>query len=429
MLTITLSNKLEVLSEILLSRMAEPPESPFVAEQLIVPSAAMKRKLEWSIADRFGICSNVRFSFLANWLWRQIGQITPVKEVSPFTPSVLAWRMFQIFDDALFVRAHPRLQTYLAKADAVMRYDLASQTAALLDQYITFRPDWLAAWSDGKPVQIADATAIDDQQWQAALWRRITQELGTSRQHPSATFFQTIDTLGPEAISRLQLPKTTHIFCVSAMAPLYIDILRKLGKLTDLNLYVLNPCKEYWVDIVDPRRLSYLAARGNTGYNESGNRLLAAWGQQTQAQLGLLFDEPSLSSTEESCFMVNAQVKGGSTLLTQVQDAIRDLLDPAPGSIALDEHDRSIEIHVCHSLTRELEVLQDQLLALLAAANPPVPGDILVVTPDLEQASPLIDAIFGNVPLNRHIPYTITGRGRSKQNPVAHAIPANSFQS
>lgn len=422
MLTITLSNKLEVLSEILLSRMTETPLSPFVAEQLIVPSAAMKRKLELSIADRFGICSNVQFFFLANWLWRQIGKITSVSEVSPFAPAVLTWRVFQIFDDPTFVQSHPRLRTYLAKADTVMRYDLASQTASLLDQYITFRPEWLAAWSDGKLASIGDATAIDDQQWQAALWQRITQELGTSRQHPSATFFQTIDALGSKAISRLQLPDTTHIFCVSAMAPLYIDILRKLGRLTDLNLYVLNPCKEYWFEIVDPRRLSYLAAQGNTGYHESGNRLLAAWGQQTQAQLGLLFDDATLSSTEESRFIVNAQANGGGTLLTQVQDAILDLLDPAPGSIALSHDDRSIEVHICHSLTRELEVLQDQLLAMLAAANPPMPGEILVVTPDLEQASPLIDAIFGNVPHNRRIPYTITGRGRSKQNPVARAL-------
>ena len=393
MLTITLSNKLEALLEILLSRMAEPPESPFIAEQLIVPSAAMKRKLEWSIADRFGICSNVQFSFLANWLWRQIGKITSVNEVSPFTPSVLTWRVFQIFDDANFVQGHPRLRTYLAKADTVMRYDLASQTASLLDQYITFRPDWLAAWSEGKLVTIGDATAIDDQQWQAALWQRIAQELGTSRQHPSAAFFQTIDALGPEAISRLQLPEATHLFCVSAMAPLYVDILKKLGGLTDLNLYVLNPCQEYWFEIVDPRRLSYLAAQGDTGYHESGNRLLASWGRQTQAQLGLLFDDATLSSTEESCFIVNAQANGGGTLLTQVQDAILELVDPAPGSIALDENDRSVEVHVCHSLTRELEVLQDQLLALMAAANPPVPGEILVVTPDLELAAPLIDAI------------------------------------
>jgi exodeoxyribonuclease V gamma subunit len=426
MLTITLSNKLEALSEILLSRLAEPPPSLFIAEQIIVPSTAMKRRLEWSIADRFGICSNVQFSFLANWLWRQIGKIASVAEESPFAPSVLAWRVYRIFGDAAFVHEHPRLLTYLEKADAVMRYDLALQTAALLDQYITFRPDWLAAWSEGKPAMLGAAAtaagAADDQQWQAALWRRITEELGTARQHPSVTFFQAVETLGAEAIKRLQLPQATHVFCATAMAPLYIDILRKLGRLTDLNLYVLNPCREYWFEIVDPRRLSYLAASGDTGYHESGNRLLAAWGQQTQAQLGLLFDDARLGSAEESCFIVNAKGKGGSSLLARVQDAILDMQDLAPGSISLAGHDRSIEVQVCHSLSRELEVLQDRLLALLAEDAPPASGEILVVTPDLEQAAPLIDAIFGNAALDRRIPYSITGRARSRQNPVARAL-------
>ena len=47
-----------------------------------------------------------------------------------------------------------------------------------------------------------------------------------------------------------------------------------------------------------------------------------------------------------------------------------------PGSIALNASDRSIEVHVCHSPTRELEVLQDYLLGLFAARRRPAPGDV-----------------------------------------------------
>ena len=77
---------------------------------------------------------------------------------------------------------------------------------------------------------------------------------------------------------------------------------------------------------------------------------------------------------------------------------------------------------MCHSLTRELEVLHDRLLALMAGPDPPQPGDILVVTPDLDAAAPLIDAVFGTAPRERHLPYTISGRARAQVNAPARAL-------
>src|SRR5436309_5201079 len=106
MLQIKFSNRFECLQEALLDAMAAPPESPFVREEIIVPSAAIRRRIELAAADRFGICANVRFSFLAQWLWRQIGHVVPVGEVSPFTTPVLTWRVFRIFNEPAFVAEH-----------------------------------------------------------------------------------------------------------------------------------------------------------------------------------------------------------------------------------------------------------------------------------------------------------------------------------
>ncbi|HEX5613222.1 MAG TPA: exodeoxyribonuclease V subunit gamma, partial [Burkholderiales bacterium] len=71
-----------------------------------------------------------------------------------------------------------------------------------------------------------------------------------------------------------------------------------------------------------------------------------------------------------------------------------------------------------------LEVLHDQLLMMFAAANPPSPSEILVVTPRLEETAPLIDAVFGTVPESRRIPYAITGQPQREVNPVARAFDA-----
>jgi len=422
MLQIKFSNRFERLQDALLDAMASPPESPFVGEEIIVPSAAIRRQVELAAADRFGVCSNVRFSFLAQWLWRQIGHVVAVSEISPFTTPVLTWRVLGIFGEQKFVAGHPPLAGYLRHADEVMRYELAARTAALLEHYLTYRPDWLASWLAGKPANIngIDAARRDDERWQGALWRRIARDLGTDSRHPSVVFFDAMTEMGADAPARAGLPAAAHVFCLPTTPPLYLDILHRLALWIDLRLYVLNPCREYWFEIVDSKRLSYLAASSRADHHEIGNRLLASWGRQTQAHIDLLLQDNSAAVVDDADFIPS----DGESLLARVQNAILDMTDLARGSVTLTVADRSVEVHVCHSLTRELEVLQDQLLALFAGPHPPRPSDILVVTPDLEAAAPLIDAVFGNTPKSHEIPYTLTGRPASALNPCAQALLA-----
>ena len=129
----------------------------------------------------------------------------------------------------------------------------------------------------------------------------------------------------------------------------------------------------------------------------------SAWGKQSQAHIELLFAEQEGIVEEDSLFLPAS----GDHLLARLQNAILDLHELEPGSFELAADDRSIEVHVCHSLTRELEVLHDQLLAQLASAEPPAPEQIVVVLPELKAAAPLIDAVFGTAPVQRRIPLSL----------------------
>jgi len=421
MLNITFSNKYQSLLENLLDATAEPPASPFAAQQIIIPSAAIQRNLELAIADRLGVCANVEFSYLGSWIWQQVGKVLSLPDDSPFAQETLVWRIRRILEDRIFISTQPRLAAYLENADAVMRYELAAEAASLMDQTMTYRPKLIEAWSQNKLICMVGGNRLTarDQQWQAELWRRTLHEVGSERH--LAAILKKLESVNATGASALRQAEPVHLFCPSTIAPLHIDILNQLGKWMDLRLYVLNPCREYWFDTVDTRRLSYLATIGQADHHETGNRLLSAWGKQTQAMIDLLFEKTDTACSEHSLFVSNAE-QGRVSLLSQVQDAILELEELPPRSIQLHDEDRSIEVHVCHSLTRELEVLQDQLLALFAGDNPPSPAEVLVVTPDLEQASPLIDAIFGTATPSRRIPYTITGRKNSHINPVASAL-------
>jgi exodeoxyribonuclease V gamma subunit len=422
MLRIQFSNRIETLCDAVVGALDAVPQSPFSAQQVVVPSSALRRHLTLAVALRRGICANVECVYLAEWLWQQIARVVRTVAVqSPFAASALTWRIYQLLQESAWAE-FPRLHLYLKDPNDAMRFELAGEIAALFEQYITYRQDWMNAWlhGDSVPIPKASAAQIDDQAWQAELWRRISGELGAAPEHPARLFLRSLDAAGHIGTHPMDLPETVHVFCLPAMPPLYLAVLIGLARWIDVTLYVLNPCREYWFDIVDPKRLRSLSLRGAATHHETGNRLLASWGKQTKAHIELLLGHADDAPVDDAGF----DEQFPATVLGALQHAIFSLTELAPSSLALDPGDRSIEVHVCHSLTRELEVLQDQLLARFAGPSPPKAEEILIVTPDLDAAAPLIEAVFGNVPAERRLPYAITGRGRSAVNAAARALLA-----
>ncbi len=427
MLNLHLANRFETLADELVRRLGEqvPGRSVFEADEVIVPSAAITRRLIIELARRHGVCANVNFTYLASWLRRQTAHLLPkLPESALFDADVFAWRILAAFEDAAWASVQPRLSAWLAQADAVMRHELARRVAGLFEQYLTYRPEWLEAWFREDTIALpgmdasAQSGAALDQQWQAALWRRLAAETASDGRHPILALLELLDARGIGLAGTGRLPAAAHVFCLPTLPPVHLELLQRLGAHVDLHLYVLNPCQEFWFDVVEPRRLAYLAARAELAYHEEGNRLLAAWGQQTKSALSLLVDAAADGVVEDARFMPS----GRATVLGAVQDAILEMTELVPGSLAALAHDRSVEVHVCHSLTRELEVLHDRLLALMAGPDAPQPADILVVTPDLDAAAPLIDAVFGTAPRERHLPYAVSGRARAQVNAPARAL-------
>src|SRR5439155_25089749 len=72
---------------------------------------------------------------------------------------------------------------------------------------------------------------------------------------------------------------------------------------------------------------------------------------------------------------------------------------PLPGQAdqraPLDPDDRSLQVHACHGRAREVEVLRDAILHLLAEDPTLEARDVIVMCPDIESFAPLIHATFG----------------------------------
>lgn len=426
MLHLFFSNRFTTLEAALLRDIAQAPDAspgagnPFETETIVVPSVAVRRRLELDYADVFGVCANVRLTYLAQWLWDMAGKLLTVPESSPFAPDRLVWPLYQCLAQP-WGESSPRLAGYLAGADDVMRFELADRLAHIYDQYLTYRPDWLERWQSGEFISPGASTTWGevqraDEAWQSALWRQVLAHLEIRERHPTLRAIDRIEQLTPETVP-VGWPSRVCVFALSSMPPLSMALLKAMSRLIDVHLYVLNPCESYWFDIVPPSRLSYLTQRDGKAHREVGHPLLAEWGRQTQSHIDALYADLAPQAVEDrALFQPNPE----PTLLAALQNGILSLDDGrhgAPDGVAADG---SVQVHVCHSLARQIEVLHDRLLACFDEIPDLRPDDVLITVPDLGRAAPLIDAVFGTA--TPRIPYLVTGLPPTRTNPVARAF-------
>ena len=411
-LHIVFSNRIEVLAKHLQDELACVPADPFEAQHVIVPQAAMSRYLQLAISKNMGVCANVRFSYLARWLWQLAGVADPrVPERSPVDPGIMTWLILRLLADGRFA-SYSRIGHFIKEADDMMLYELAQSVAHVFDQYLTYRPDWLKLWSEGKTIPDFNGRKEEDEDWQSELWRFMTQELNLSNTHPLQFALNKLHK-GDHFALHPGFPARAAIFAVPAIPPLYLKTIFRLSQDMDITFYMMNPCREYWFDIVPPQRLAYLKSIKRDAYREVGHSLLADWGQATQSAIDLIYEEMTGPQTSEMGEFVKP---AGDTFLESLQKSILNMEDLVSGSLQMPATDRSIEIHCCYGMVRELEVLHDRLLDLFAGDATLKPDDIVVLTPDINMLAPAADAVFGTVPQPHRIPYVVAGRAMEHTN-------------
>jgi exodeoxyribonuclease V gamma subunit len=135
----------------------------------------------------------------------------------------------------------------------------------------------------------------------------------------------------------------------------------------------------------------------------AANRLLASWGVDSR-ELELVAESAEPWADHHHAL----QTERPDTLLGRVQDDIRANRqppgEPLPGQperrLALAEVDSTIEVHACHGPARQVEVLREAILHLLADDETLEPRDVIVMCPDIETYAPLIQATFGPIELD-----------------------------
>lgn len=448
-------NRTERLADAVMAWLHQHPLAPLEEEVVLVQSNGMAEWFKMALAQQGGICAATRVELPSRFLWRTYRQVLGRAQVpaqSPVDKTPLAWRLVRLLPGLLGAPGFGPVAGFLRPGDPDRLWQLAGRLADLFDQYQVYRPDWLGDWAQGHDVLTAPGrqglALPTDQRWQPLLWRAVLATLDERERAAirPAIHQRALDALQAGGAPASPVARRIVLFGTAHVPQPVLELLAALSGGSQVLLAIPNPSRFHWADIMDGRELLRLERRRQPlrgGHDLAAlpleqmhlhaHPLLAAWGRQGRDFVRQLdaFDDAQQAMERFALPRVDLFDEGEppeAPLLVQVQNRIRDLVPLAEHDLrAADPQDRSIVFHTAHSALREVEVLHDQLLQLLAGPSggtPLQPRDIVVMVPDIDAVAPAIRAVFGQFPRSdpRHIPFDIADLSARASHPLVAAL-------
>ncbi|ODR23652.1 exodeoxyribonuclease V subunit gamma [Mycolicibacterium porcinum] len=367
------AERTDLLADGLAGLLSQPPADPFAQELVLVPAKGVERWLSQRLSNRLGVCAAVEFRNPRSL----IAELTGTAEDDPWSADAMAWPLLAVIDDNLDQPWCQPVANHLGHFETGDEYELrqgrryavARRLAGLFASYARQRPQLLVDWN-GLP---------DDLSWQAPLWQALTEQIDADPPHlrHAKTVARLID-------SPSGLPERLSLFGHTRLPVTEIELLTALATHHDLHLWLPHPSDDLWQSLAG--HSGPLPRREDTSHRDVGHPLLATLGRdlrELQRSLPVPDTDEYLSDTGYP-----------DTVLGWLQsDIAANAVRPAgrvPGP-----QDRSVQVHSCHGPARQIEVLREVLLGLLADDPTLEPRDILVMCPDIETYAPLIAAGFG----------------------------------
>src|ERR687894_297199 len=332
--------------------LSDPLPDPFATEIVSVPTPGVERWLSQRLAARLGsrpghadgVCAAVDFCSPRRLLVRALAATDiAADEDDPWPPDRVVWPLLSVLDAS---RDQPWARLLWSHLDgrAGRRWSVARHQAELFAQYAASRPAMLRAWSEHHDVDSAGRPLGPDRAWQAELWRRLRAVVGVPE--PATRVAAAVHEL-EERPDAVELPARLSVFGATRLDPHHVAVLAALSVHREVHLWLPAPSPGLWQKVAER-----LARDGRP----DGRRRV---------------DDP-----------------------TEGIAADRGPRPPGERPV-LDPGDRSLVLHAAHGPDRQVEVLREILVGLLADDPTLEPRDIVVMCPDIETFAPLIAAAFG----------------------------------
>lgn len=407
MLTITTATTLETLADRCAEVLRVPAADPFVPEWIATPTGSVRGWLTRRLAEdlgataagrRDGVVANVDF-VRSGTLFRRLRGIGPKGSATvddPWSSDAMTWRLMEMVATGAVARdgsAPASGGTGDVPSGRIEPLAVwAARQARRFDRYHAYRPDLIRAWVGGD-----DAPRVD----QARLYRELVARI------PVPNPVAAIDAwLAGAAGAAPDLPWRLAFFGFT-LAPegnQFVDVVERLARDRDVDCYFLDPAPG-----LDP------SARGG---------LTATWGRDDIAASRLT------TVGDRAVWHVEPPESGAlDSVLGRLQRVVATG-DGEPRDLA--DGDDSVVVHDCHGLTRQVEVLRDEILHRLVRDETLREEDIVVLCADPEAVAPVIMAVLGDSARSTDegtdatrtpkVCYHIDGLPYRDGNPVAEAF-------
>jgi len=471
-------NRMEDLCETYVQWLKRYPLRPLEQDLVLTQSNGIAQWLKQTLAQDesdggCGIAAAIDAMLPGQFVWQSYCTVLPgLSKQTVYDKQGLTWRLYRLLGSWDLAQLAPMLTAYMQPDSLPMeRLQLARQLADLYDQYQVFRPDWLAAWEQGRDVlpdqQGNDRPVPTSQQWQPGLWRALCADItsqgaieGWSQASRTALHQRFMAACAQLQERPVGMPRRVVVFGMSSLPMASLDVLRAMAPFTQVLMFVMNPSQHYWGDMVEGRELLRKEYKrqdkrpdhsqfSDASLHMYGNPLLASWGKQGRDFLHL-FDEWDLPGQYQQHFaelpvgkvdLFRSPADGVPSLLAHIQDDILNLQSAQERALQNSETgagivaDHSVQFVSAHSMQREVEILHDRLLDDFVESQKDgnidnlQPRDILVMVPDIATYAPHIEAVFGryrgseHTPQDaRYLPYHVADTGQRFANPVLAAF-------
>lgn len=365
--TIT-SDSMNFLLEQLAGDIRSSESGIFTPTTLVTQSGGMNGWLKTELARKNRVFTNFKF-LNQEGLFEAVYELL-TGELLRNSSDIIRYRIYDVLGKEDFRLKYEQVANYY-EGNELRRMQLAVRLADLFDQYQLYREDIIETWEKGTLSGNHEAEA-----WQQYLWTALAVE---SKGRTRDSIISMLRESG-------NLVKATYpeifVFGISIFTGFHRDFLRELSEITNVHFYI------------------YLASNED----EYNNELLQSYGSKVR-ELADLF--PAAEHHSEP--------SDNGNLLGRIQNNIKANV---PGIEYIK--DDSVHINSCFTPAREAECLYDYLLRQFDEDNTLEPGDILVMTSDINKYAPYIRAVFKNDP--KPIPIRISGADNNTSDSMVSAL-------
>ena len=397
------AERADTLAEALADLLTDPLDDVFTEEVVAVPARGIERWLTQRMSHHLGarggrhdgICAAVRFPSPTRLLEEAAGSLGGAQDHDPWAPDAAAWPLLEVIDSSGTEPWCRSLAAHLGYLDSVpdaehrrgRRYAVARRLAGLFDGYATHRPDMLAAWAQGEDEDGWGDPVPSDVAWQPELWRRLRERIGGP--DPVQRLAATVHDLRADP-TKTSLPERLSLFGPTALPDRQFRVLTALAEHRDVHLWLPHPSPALWTTLAGgpPNPHGPVRRRADPSAAAPRHPLLSSLGRDAREMQTTLCRAPHSD-------IHHPADRAAATLLTTLQRGIAENERPGSSTHLLDDTDTSVQVHACHGPARQVEVLRDVLVGLLADDATLQPSDILVMCPDIEAYAPLVQGAFG----------------------------------